>query len=301
VSFSLLMRRTVAAMQAASAFTGILFDELRTTRGLSYTVTHGWEPLDADLAHVVFLADCRAEVAAGVRDLMISAASHFAVAGPSPQAMAAATRKAVRAVRDPDAAFPYVIGCALDHLMGRPLVAPQRRCSELAALRPGDLAAEFAGSLASGLWLVPEEVGMRDRRFRHVEDRPVAALPGHTLARPPGTKPEAAHHRLVVGQRGVSLVLCPESGETITVPFAQCEALLCWPDGVRGLVGSDGRTLVVHPLGWRDGAWAVAALDVAIGAHLRVHRAEPFGPPASAASPAKAPAPHSRGSRLRRR
>ena len=290
VSVSLLMPRNLAAVQAVRAVTEGLLIELRERQGVSYTVTHDWEVLGHDVAMATILADCRDENVGTVRDTMIAELSRFALYGPTPQVMASSTRKATRALEDPEATFPYLVGCALDVLMQRAVSSPHERRARLAKLQPGDLAAEVASALPTALWLVPRNVGVDDRRFHEVLERSAHAVHGHPLHRPPGTIPEAVADRLIVGPLGVSIVPGNDPSWVRTVSYANCEALLCWPDGVRALFGSDGISIVVHPGGWVNGSWAVSSIDHAVPAHLRVHRVDPFGTPATMQQPGQGPA-----------
>ena len=54
--------------------------------------------------------------------------------------------------------------------------------------------------------------------------------------------------RLVVGTVGVSLV---QGDKASTVRFADCAALLTWPDGGRRIIGRDGVTIRIEPTLWR--------------------------------------------------
>ncbi len=290
VSVSLLLARNLAAVQAVRALTEGLLVELRERQGVSYTVAQDWEVLGRDVAMATILADCRDENVGAVRDTMIAELSRFALYGPTPQVMASSTRKATRALEDPEATFPYLVGCALDVLMQRAVSSPHERRARLATLQPGDLAAEVASALPTALWLVPRNVGVDDRRFHEVLERSAHAVHGHPLHRPPGTIPEAVADRLIVGPLGVSIVPGNDPSWVRTVSYANCEALLCWPDGVRALFGSDGISIVVHPGGWVNGSWAVSSIDHAVPAHLRVHRVDPFGTPATMHQPGQGPA-----------
>jgi hypothetical protein len=63
---------------------------------------------------------------------------------------------------------------------------------------------------------------------------------------------------LIVGDDGVSLV----QGPTVsTVVFAECAALLAWPDGTRMLIGNDGVACEVRPTRYALGIDAVMRLD----------------------------------------
>lgn len=297
VSVSLLMIRNVAGVQAVRALTEGLLVELRERQGVSYTVTSDWEVLGNGVAMATILADCRDENAATVRDTMIAELSRFALQGPAPQVMTSSTRKALRALEDPDAAFPYIVGCALDLLMQRDITPPAARRKEIESLQAAQLAAEVVRALPSALWLVPQGLGIDDRRFQEVFERSGNAVEGHVLTRPVGTHPTAMQDRLVVGQGGVSIVPANDPLWVRTVSYASCEALLRWPDGVRALFGSDGISIVVHPGGWLNGSWAVSAIDAAVPAHLVVNQAEPFGPPATMPRPGQVPPPPLQGPR----
>jgi hypothetical protein len=67
--------------------------------------------------------------------------------------------------------------------------------------------------------------------------------------------------------------------DPVTVPFADCAAVLRWEDGSRRLIGIDGFQVAVAPWEWHEGAAAVGLLDRAVPADLVVPMGAGDGPP----------------------
>jgi zinc protease len=72
---------------------------------------------------------------------------------------------------------------------------------------------------------------------------------------------------LVLGSEGVSTVT---TQGTATVRFEDCEAMLCWEDGRRILVGSDAIRVIVEPVLFGLDAGAIAAITESVPAECRV-------------------------------
>jgi hypothetical protein len=74
--------------------------------------------------------------------------------------------------------------------------------------------------------------------------------------------------RLIVGDAAVSTVNA--SGKANTVYYAQCRAVLCWPDGARQLFGPDGTSVRVEPTMWRVKPEVFKVIDASVPAGLKV-------------------------------
>jgi hypothetical protein len=102
---------------------------------------------------------------------------------------------------------------------------------------------------------------------------------------------------LIAGADGCS-VQTPDGASTVR--FADCAAMLAWPDGGRRLIGTDGRTVSVEPTLFSGLApEVVASIDAAVGPHRTLpqpaRRPEEIPSPAAAAS-TRPPATPKRGS-----
>jgi zinc protease len=67
-------------------------------------------------------------------------------------------------------------------------------------------------------------------------------------------------HTLIAGDEGITLRRV-DSYNTVSIPFADCEALLRWPDGHRVMFGADGFMLQITPGAWIDGSGLVTIID----------------------------------------
>jgi hypothetical protein len=98
---------------------------------------------------------------------------------------------------------------------------------------------------------------------------------------------------LIIGADGVSLV----SGRAVaTVHFAQCAAMLAWPDGGRMLIGNDAIVVRLEPTVYAVDPAALRQVDEAMPGErvVRLLARDPDSipkPPAPKTTPAPAPAP----------
>jgi hypothetical protein len=77
---------------------------------------------------------------------------------------------------------------------------------------------------------------------------------------------------LTVGDTAISLRSGP--GRVVTVPYAECMAVLAWDEGSRTLLSRDCFRLHVRPDDWRDGA----EITKALAQHLPPDAMVPAGP-----------------------
>jgi hypothetical protein len=89
-----------------------------------------------------------------------------------------------------------------------------------------------------------------------------------------------AQRRLVVGTDGVSLT---DGLAVATVRYADCAAMLAWPDGARVLFGPDAVMVAVEPTLWHVSATTLAGIDAAVPADRVVH--QPARDPATVPKP----------------
>ncbi|MEV6845562.1 hypothetical protein [Actinoplanes sp. NPDC051411] len=90
----------------------------------------------------------------------------------------------------------------------------------------------------------------------------------------------------ILGGEGVSIT---DEDVAVTVRFAECAMMLCWPDGGRQLFGNDGLAMRVEPTLYRDLPAAIPWLDAHVPPHLRVSL--PARDPQHIPRPGKAPGP----------
>jgi hypothetical protein len=110
-----------------------------------------------------------------------------------------------------------------------------------------------------------------------------APLPLYSSDRVDGTvlKPSAKHpdkrvRSAIVGRQGASLVF--DGGDAVSVRTDQVAGVLCFDDGTRHLLGSDGFHVRIAPEEWEAARPALAALDEALSPMACI--------PATAPSPA---------------
>lgn len=129
--------------------------------------------------------------------------------------------------------------------MGRPTRSVASWSEAAAAVSAADVHEVAKAALASSLFVLPPGRQPHRAGFTDAGLRSAPAVTGHRI--------RSADHPLnrewlVIGDDGVSLA----QGQTIsTVRFADCAALLTWPDGARELIGRDAVTIRIEPTLWR--------------------------------------------------
>lgn len=250
--------RSTAASTAVAVTGQRLLQRLRHEEGRSYGVQSDYQPVTAHHAHALLAADCQPDHAAEVRDACVAELSRLALQGPALEDLDAFRAQAHRAGNDPARHVAHARRLAENELVGHETMLFEDFVAELDALTPTDLVAPLADALRQAVWVVPQHVGMTDRRVHEVVTFSSSAVGGSSWSR---TAP--AHHevpdRLVVGAEGVSLVW-PDQ-RCVTVRWGGAAAVQHWTDGGRTLWGADGFILTLRPFEWAGGPAAVQAID----------------------------------------
>ncbi|MBO3739894.1 M16 family metallopeptidase [Actinoplanes flavus] len=239
-----------------------LFRSLRQESGLSYHVHTEYHPRAGGRALLTAVADALPEkqgaVLGGFVDVLAAArlgqideAEVATVAGQHREELTRAEETGVR-----------LPGQVFDLLDGRPVRNLDEVLAELDTVTRDSVAAVAAAACADGLLMTA--------------GRSEADWAGYTAA-PTGSErtvdgtayPALGEPgiRLVAGETGVSLA----GGDSVaTVLFAECSAVLQWPDGARRFVGHDAVHVHVEPTLFPSGPALVAALDARTHPDLRV-------------------------------
>ncbi|MFD0594181.1 hypothetical protein ACFQZ4_18350 [Catellatospora coxensis] len=117
---------------------------------------------------------------------------------------------------------------------------------------------------------------------------------GGFAAAPTSSECEADGRRYAHREDGeVALVIGPDAASIVrehscsTVHYADCAAMMSWPDGARRLIGNDGIVLHLEPAMWAMPYQEIGALDAGVGPAR--HLPQPARDPASIPRPAAAP------------
>lgn len=154
-------------------------------------------------------------------------------------------------------------------IMGRPVPTVAAWRESLAAVSAAEVQTMAKEAYGSSLFVLPPKREPHRLGFTHLGGSAGTAVAGHRIRSADYPLDQA---RLVIGEDGVSLV----QGQAVdTVRYAQCAALLTWPDGGHLLIGRDAVGISIEPALWRLKDRA-AHLEEKVGAERSV--AMPYRP-----------------------
>ncbi len=260
------MHTTVPRSSAAQVYTGVLerelFRALRQEGGYSYTAGAAYEPLDKDTATVLAMADAHPEKKDAALGAFIDVVAKLRWGTIDQADIDATVEKARDALRDPDVDASRLPSVAFNVLIDGPMYDVDQVLRETEAVTVADVRRIAEGAAANALLMVPD--GHR-ADWAGYADAPTNSLAPVTGTRiPMHANPGTA---LVLGSDGVSVV-APDS--LVTVRFAECAAVLAWPDGGRMLIGNDAIICRVEPTLYPVDAATMTWLDSAVPAHAVV-------------------------------
>ncbi|HEY3480388.1 MAG TPA: insulinase family protein, partial [Streptomyces sp.] len=288
VAFSTVVRHGAEAQVFAKVLERELFRALRQEGGYSYEVTTSYQVRGDGFAEIRGLADALPDKQAAVLGGVVDVLAQFRAGRIDPRDVETVRTQAESALYGVDADAARLPEHAVALLAGLPLPGAEDRIAELRAIDVANVHAVAVEACGSMLLRAPHG--------RSADWAGYSAVPRFSAAAIAGTRFPAhgqADTELVVGADGCSLQT-PEG--VSTVRFADCAAMLAWPDGGRRLIGADGATVQVDPPLFTGVTPAVtAAIDAAVGPHRtlpQASRAIPAPPPAPSALP------HKRASRV---
>lgn len=268
-----LVPRSTAALLAAELMRVVLFRELRLEGGLSYTAHAEYEPVDADRARLVVLADAIDENQGAVTGAVVDALAALRAGRIEERDLTAARDAALDRLESQRE--PGVGAMLAAHLLlfGDEILTVDQYVDEVAAVTDDELVAVIRAFWGDAIWMSPD--GALDWIGATAVSYAADAVDGREFAY------LGAPERLVVGPDGVSWV-APD--RTLTVRADACEALVVAGDGGRMLIGADGVSIVVEPtLLERFGDAELAEIDALVPEKLRL--------PAPARPPEQLPVP----------
>jgi zinc protease len=269
VSFSLLLPRVPESGHALWLLHHRLERRLRHDLGLVYGVTSGTEVLDADTRHVMVRLDCLEESSERVQAETVAVLQRL-TEPPSDaewQKMLAQRALVDEAPKAQQLAH-YLDSAAESLLLGRAVDPPATWQRKVDAVAPEQVASCLGACLPSLVLGVtsPEQVPAELAT-------PIPLYSSHRV-RGQVLRPSTAHtdgrvESAVVGADGATLLL--HGGEAITVRTDGVAGVLCYDDGARHLLGTDGYHLWLAPEEWGAGyREAVAVLDGALPRAVRI-------------------------------
>jgi zinc protease len=239
-------------------------EALRFQKGLVYDVAADYEPLNGDVAHVIFGAECQDADIPAVRDIFLSTLDELAADGPTPDELAVEASGFRRQFTDRDAQIGFLDAAIVDHLFGVVHPSPAELLARRLAIEPGTAAATLRDGLTTMLLLAAGDPVPGDR-FAPYPDWSTETLAGREFG-PPGFHLRRPKERLLLSTDGVTVVNGP--GEVITVRYDRCVLVDHEGTSRRVLLGEDGHRVIVDAEHWRDGQAAVDAIDAAVPPEL---------------------------------
>ncbi|MEU4480650.1 insulinase family protein [Micromonospora sp. NPDC023966] len=273
VALDAVVRRRAAGAVYAGVLERELFRSLRQEDGLSYLVTAGYQPRYDGTATVRAMADALPDKQDAVLGGVIDVLATLRVGRITPADRDVVVTRHREALSAPHTDADRLPGCARDLLTGQPVRDLDEVRAELDAVTVDDLR-DVAGEVAaSALLIVPQGHTADWAGFSAAPTTSEEAVEGKAHQ---GTDGET---ELTIGADGITATY----GEAVsTVRYAECAALLVWPDGARRLIGEDGIAVHVEPnlfVPTPDLAVADAALPPERHVLMPARRAEQIPPP----------------------
>jgi predicted Zn-dependent peptidase len=290
---SVVRRRT-----AASVFAGVLerelYRSLRQEDGLSYAINTSYQPRGDGHATLRALADALPEKQDALLGGFVDVLATLRVGRIEQADLDAAVAKREDGLATAEVDADRLPGAALNLLTGEPHLTVDELRAELKAVTLADLHQVAQEVTGSALLMVPEGHTADWAGFAEAPTRSTHTVTGT------GYRERQGNGELRVGVDGVSYV---GPGGPLTVRYAECAALLAWPDGARRLVGYDAIAMQIEPTLFDLHPGAIGVIDQQIPADRRVPMParpperipQPYAGDGHRPRPAQAAAPAKRG------
>ena len=251
-----LVPRAAAATVYTRALERALFRELRQERGLSYTTATDYSTDGRPTAVVTAVADTRDGDEEAVVEHFAAQLRRLRDTDLDPGELDAVRALALEAVRDPEADARILPRRATDLLCGFAGGTAAETADELDRVTTADVRDVGRAVHDSALLMLPRGVDMPPAGFEAAPQLSRFSVTGRRFRS--RVDPDVA---LVHAPDGVSLSAPPGP---LTVLYADCVALLRWPDGARRLLGADGVAVHVEPSFFPLPAQVAAVIEAAV-------------------------------------
>ncbi|MEW2132691.1 insulinase family protein [Streptomyces sp. NPDC005435] len=260
-----LLDAVVADTAAARLYAGLLERELtralRQEGGYSYTAATDYTPRRDGYALLTAFADALPAKQDAVLGGFVDVLAGFQAGRIGQSALDAVRGRYESGLAAPDAAALRLPALAEDLLAGRPVRSPAELSAELAAVTPEQVHAVALEAAGTALLQVPGGLSADWAGYTEAPTTSPYAVTGRRFA-----ELGAGKATLIVGADGVTVEGAHGSGAecAATVRYAECAAMLVWPDGGRRLVGTDGMIVQVEPSLYGIDAATMAGMDTAV-------------------------------------
>jgi zinc protease len=221
------------------------------------------------MAHVVAVTDGLPDVHAVLVEAFIRELERLAATAVADDELRGALDTMRADMGTSRGAAQRVVSAAHYAIMGKPVATVASWREGLAAVSAAEVQQVAEEASGSSLFVLPPKHEPHRLGFTHLDGSAGPAVAGRSIRSSDYPLDQA---RLVIGEDGVSLV----QGKAVdTVRYAQCAALLTWPDGGHLLIGRDAVSVSIEPTMWRLKGHA-ARLEEKVGAERSV--AMPYRP-----------------------
>lgn len=284
IGYHVRVPRSSAAWVCSTLLQRELFRRMRQANGYSYTLATDYSPLDANRADILAMADIAEDRQEAALGEFIDVLATMRWGEFDPAELAEIRSRSRAELTNPHIDAARLPGEACDLLVGGALLQTDELIDEAAAVTLADVRRVAEEAAAGALLLTPRGLTADWAGFTIAPAWSDAPAQGQPI--PANGDPERA---LVIGPDGVSETV---GGNPVTVAFADCQAMLAWPDGGRLLVGGDGISCGIEPTLYPLNPTAIGYLDERVPPELVVRMpARPADAIPAPPAPAPAPAP----------
>ncbi|SCL38323.1 Predicted Zn-dependent peptidase [Micromonospora rhizosphaerae] len=274
------VRRRSTASVLADVLERELFRSLRQEDGLSYAIDTSYQPRGDGYATLRALADALPEKQDAVLGGFIDVLAKLRVGRIEQADLEAAVAKREDALASPEVDADRLPTCALNLLTGEPNLTVDELRAELNSVTLADLHQVVQEVTATALLMVPDGHTADWAGFTEAPTRSTHTVTGTAYQQREGDA------ELRVGVDGVSYL---GPGGPHTVRYAECAAMLAWPDGARRLIGYDAISVHIEPTLFDLHPGAIHVIDQQVPADRRL--------PMPARPPEQIPQPYAAANR----
>lgn len=256
VAWSAVGPRSYAGVVASQVLRRDLFRSLRTLAGVSYQVNTEYDVRSGGVAELFAFADALPDQQAAALGGFLECLFRLKHGVVREADVEIGRNETIEQLRQPDAEVDMLTAEARDLLLGWSRSPLAELLVDIEAVTVDDVRGWGRQAFGSGLLMAPSGSRAENGGFVRAPESSARAVQGRTF-----TSPDDEQLDVVVGHDGVSLLA---AAGPVTVLYAECEALIQYPDGGRRLVGADGITVRLEPGLFPALHEAIAAVDHAV-------------------------------------
>jgi hypothetical protein len=251
-----------------------LQQRLRHDHGISYSVTSGAMPLNAEVSHSILVATGLDEHAGEIASAISDELHQMAAEGISAAEVEHLLDAFDRAQRDPEGIFSWLDAVAAGDLVGFDVQERAALREELRTMTAAASAEVIQSALTSALMRLPPGVDGSGKWLSEYPGWSTSAVEGKRYRNIADPFPwQRRHNVLIVGDEGVSVV--SPAGKAVTVRYRDAAGLVVRSDNHFVLYGLDGFTLLLAERDWVAGDKALREIWERMPADLVMDLSEP--------------------------